>query len=100
MKPFGSSCIFVSCSSPLTGFVKLSVCTSIIPGTEKLLFFPLKLTLISTNCGSRKYLNVLANNAKGHYGNGNFCDVLSVAKDLLNNEQQLTHVEAPPMMAF
>ena len=62
--PFGS-CIFVSWSSPVTGFAKLSVCTSRIPGTEKLLFFPFKFTLISTNCGSRKYLNVSANNAKG-----------------------------------
>jgi hypothetical protein len=64
MKPFGS-CIFVSCSSPVTGFVKLSVCTSIIPETEKLVFFLFKLTRISTICGSRKYLYVPANNAKG-----------------------------------
>jgi hypothetical protein len=31
-------CIFVSCSSPVTGFLKLSSCTSMIPGTEKLFF--------------------------------------------------------------
>jgi hypothetical protein len=64
INPFGS-CIFVSCSSPVTGFLKLSTSTFTIPGTEKLLLFPSILTLISTNCGSRKRLNVPANNAKG-----------------------------------
>jgi hypothetical protein len=61
--PFGN-CIFVSCSSPVTGFLKLSTSTFTRPGTEKLLFFPSMLALISTNCGSRKRLNVPANNAK------------------------------------
>jgi hypothetical protein len=64
MNPFGN-CIFVSCSSPVTGFVKLSICTSMTPGTEKLLFFPSMFALISTNYGSRKYLNVPARSAKG-----------------------------------
>jgi hypothetical protein len=53
IKPFGN-CIFVSCSSPVTGFLKLSTFTSTIPGTEKLLFFPSMFASISTNCGSRK----------------------------------------------
>jgi hypothetical protein len=54
----------VSCSSPVTGFLKLSTSTFTRPGTEKQLFLPSILALISTNCGSRKRLNVPANNAK------------------------------------
>jgi len=61
--PFGN-CIFVSCSSPVTGFLKLSISTFTSLVTEKLLFLPSILALISTNCGSRKRLYVPANNAK------------------------------------
>jgi hypothetical protein len=64
IKPLGN-CILVSCSSPVTGLTKLSDGTSMIPGTEKLLFLPSILTWMSTNCGSRKNLKVPANNAKG-----------------------------------
>ena len=64
MKPFGS-CILVSCSSPVTGFLQLSICTFMTSGIEKLLFFPFILILISTNCGSSEYYIMPANNAKG-----------------------------------
>jgi hypothetical protein len=35
INPFGI-CVFVSYSSPVTGFVKLSVSTLIMPGTENI----------------------------------------------------------------
>src|SRR5512143_2627233 len=48
MKPFGSW-IFVSCSSPVTGFLNDSTSTSSTTGTEKLLFFPSIFFSTSTN---------------------------------------------------
>jgi hypothetical protein len=39
MNSFGS-CIFVSCSSLVTGFIKLSTCTPAISFMEKLVLLP------------------------------------------------------------